>query len=176
MKRKILTQINIILLLFITILHFTSCDYKYSWVDNVFLDYRFKPVLRNGDFSVSATMRNSSITELDLTKQEVVDIKASNAWIEVAGPFVDGDMVNIKNIIVNKDTLPLNYSKVVQETATDERIYFENDTAYMRFMQKALDEMVKDGYVNVKVNGSINTEKSKIYVTLCHNVDIYVRE
>jgi hypothetical protein len=152
-----------------------SCDYDYSWVKDVFYDYRFKPVTNNGNYVVSGTIRGSDIDEIDFTKYEIVDIESLNSWVEVSGIFEPNDTVIIYSITIDKEKLDLNY-KQIMSADVGERVNFISDVAYQNFMKAALKKVAKKGFVDISIDGYINTENAKIYITLRNDLDVYVRQ
>ena len=165
------------LISFLTILVIVaSCTYNYEWLNDIFFDYRMPPITSNGDYSIETTVRASNITIIDPSTQEIAEIVTKKSWVEASGNFKENDVIEIHEIIVNKnDTIRINYKTVVD---SDERtrIYFENDEKYNDFAQDLMNTLQKKGYVRLKVTGYLNAVNSQMQITLCNDINIHVRE
>ncbi|NDW09056.1 hypothetical protein [Dysgonomonas sp. 520] len=164
-----------LVILIFTILALPSCTYEYEWINDLSFDYRMLPVVANGNFETHATIRASNITEIDPTTQEIADIILKKTWIQFSGDFKHNDKVELHNIVVDKDTFYINYEYSI-DSSEPKRFYYEDDDDYGAFMQKSFNTLRKNGFIRVWINGYNNTSMSKLYITLCNDIDVQVRE
>lgn len=172
MKKKILQRIT---LLTIICLSFASCKYEYAWINDVFFTYQFPPVTENGDFNTSATIRRRDIHEVDLNSQEIVDIVGKEARLAITGDIQTGDSIYLSRIIVNTDTLYFN-NGYKSNSDTYAVAFFEDNKDFQKLMVDAMNTLEKKGYIKVSVDGYMEMNKAKLYVTLVNKVDVRIRE
>lgn len=156
-------------------LSLTSCEENNDyWVSSPF-DYELPAITRNGNFTTSGTIRLSDIRNINQSQSSIIDIETKNAWLLLEGDISRNDDFIIYSITVNGITLPLtNY--VYNATGTEKNITFQNDPAYIDFMYRAMKLLNERGQINVSVNGFSRMSQGSLYVILCHNLDVLVRE
>lgn len=153
----------------------TSCkknnDY---WVSSPF-DYELPAITRDGNFTTSGTIRIGDIKAVNQSQSSIIDIETKNAWLLLDGDITRNDDFIIYDITINGVTLTLtNYR--YNATGTEKSITFQNDPAYIDFMYRAMKLLNERGQINVSVSGWSRMNHGNLYITLCNNLDVLVRE
>lgn len=163
------------LLVLIIGLGFTSCQKNNDyWASSTF-DYELPAITRNGNFTTSGTIRLGDIRNINQSQSSIIDIETKNAWLLLDGDITRNDDFIIYDITVNGVTLILtNYR--YNATATGQSITFQNDPVYIDFMYRAMKLLNERGQINVSVSGWSRMSQGSLYITLCHNLDVLVRE
>lgn len=156
----------------------TSCsdDDKDYLVKSNF-DPMFLPITQNGNFEARTTIYIEDIPNVNFSKEDIIDIYLKNAWVNVSGDLSRNDDINIYSIIVNGRTLLLDYNINVPNNVNNAGIDITNDNAYINFMYDAMILLNQKGKIDVTVKGySYLTQGRNLYITLCNNLDLTVRE
>lgn len=153
----------------------TSCEKNNDyWVSSNF-DYELPLISKDGNFITSSIIRLGDIRTVNQSRSSIIDIETQNAWILLDGDISRNDNFIIYNITINGITLQLtNYR--YNATGSEKSITFQNDTAYIDFMYQAMKLLNEKGQINVSVSGWSRMSQGKLYITLCHNLDVLVRE
>lgn len=155
---------------------FNSCkendDY---WVAATF-DYENLPTItQNGNFITNGIIRLGDIREINQSRSSIVDIETKNAWLLLTGDISRNDDFAIYDITIDGVTLDLvNYT--YNAAGTEKEIAFQNDPAYINFMRQAMKRLNDRGQISVSVSGWSRMSRGELYITLCHNLDVLVRE
>lgn len=153
---------------------FSSCEENDDhWVSTT-LDYELPPITRNGDFRTSGTIYLSDINSINQSRSSIIDIEAKNTWLLLDGDITRNDDFIIYDITINGVTLNLNYN--LNAIGTGQSISVQNDPLYMNFMYKAIKLLNERGQINVSVTGWSRMDHGKLYIVLCNNLDVLVRE
>lgn len=173
MKKAIFTYT---LLTLIIGLGFSSCkendDY---WVSTTFDYDRLPTISQNGNFITSGIIRLDDIRGINQSQSSIIDIETKNAWLLLYGDISRNDDFIIYDITINGVTLNLtNYR--YNAAGTEKEITFQNDPAYIDFMYQAMKLLNERGQISVSVSGWSKMSKGNLYITLCHNLDVLIRE
>lgn len=172
MKKSILIYTLLALIIGLGV---TSCEKNNDyWVSSNF-DYELPPISKNGDFITSGNIRLGDIRTVNQSRSSIIDIETKNAWLLLEGDITRNDDFIIYSITINGVMLPLtNYR--YNATGTEQSITFQNDPAYIDFMYRAMKLLNENGQITVSVNGWSRMSTGKLYIVLCHNLDVLVRE
>lgn len=174
MKRNLLSYL---FLTFIIGFVLTSCsndDDDYIVKSN--FDYRLPSITRNGNFEVHTTIYIDDLPDINLSRESLIEIYLRNAWLNVNGDLYRNDDINIHSITINGKTLLLDYHINVASNVGDAGLDIMNDDAYINFMHDAMNLLNSKGKIDVVVNGDSYMTGGKLYITLCNNLDLTVRE
>lgn len=174
MKRNLLSYL---FLTFIIGFVLTSCSKDDDYIVKSNFDYRLPVITRNGNFEVHTTIYVEDIPNINLSRESLIDIYLRNAWVNVSGDLSRNDDINIHSITINGKTLLLDYRINIANNVGDAGLDIMNDDAYVNFMYDAMNLLNNRGKIDVVVDGdSYMTGGKNLYITLCNNLDLTVRE
>ncbi|MEN9919069.1 MAG: hypothetical protein RL662_1505 [Bacteroidota bacterium] len=165
----------------IIILGLTSCSndtYEDGyWVDNSYLDMEFRCKGDNNGFFTDATKRYTfyNLGEINPNRDEVLDIRLQDTWIELYGDFFDRDV--IQDLTISVQGVGHFICPRIVLAGFQNKIIIDNNIApgYYQFMSRAMLQLVRSGNLIVTVSGYHNARFTDIDVIVSNDLDILVR-
>lgn len=164
-----------VILTVVAVVMFSSCSSDDYYWKNGTLDVKFNLNLdRNGYSEAFTTVRISEIPEINLSREDIYDMRTNDAWLEISnlkrGDYIDRFYIDVVGVGTYAYETPIS-------VRSDGEIITIDDNAYFNFMRNVNNLIYRNGAVDMKISFySRIYDGGPIYFDIQNNLDLELRD